>query len=340
MPKSPSIMNKKNIAPYKSSRFSNRAVFPRKPLVKKLLLIEGISRSGKFLLSDLLAGFADVEPVQTHVSLEHIPILEKQGLIDPAAAREFLRCEIDVYCYETLIGRTLNMRQSDKSTVFHHPRHEEFLKRAKAPDPQLLLREFNKSRSYSLFIVHELMPHIKLYFDTFPQMKILSLKRSPVDVVASWHKRGYGDRIAVDPTFFMIPFTVKNRPVPWYALKFKDEFYRLSPMDRIIRSVTSMYSMSDRAFAALPKQAKRRVLFVSFEELMIQPQKVVLKIRKFLGKETLPAMKDILKREKLPNPGRLEEKESKLKMIRKLASAENFRQLENLEREYQKTLKL
>ena len=51
-------------------------------------------------------------------------------------------------------------------------------------------------------------------------------------------------------------------------------------------------------------------------------------------------MKQILKREKLPNPGRLEEKESKLKMIKKLASVENFKLLKYLEIKYQKALKL
>src|SRR3989344_6802612 len=113
-------------------------VAPRKPLVKNLLVIEGVSRSGKFLLSDLLAGFADIEPVQTHVSLEHIPIFEKLGMIDAEAAREFLRCEIDVYSYEMLIGRTLNLRKSDKSAIFNHPRVKEFPGRTEDANPQTI----------------------------------------------------------------------------------------------------------------------------------------------------------------------------------------------------------
>src|SRR3989344_7810715 len=142
---------------------SKISVFPRTPLVKRLLLIEGISRSGKFLLSDLLAGFPGVEPVQTHVGLDNLPVLSALGFVDEAGAREFLRCEVDVYCYEALIGRLLNHRKTDKSSIFKHPRYKEFLARADVLDPQVLVQKFIESGTYSLFIVHEVMQHINLY---------------------------------------------------------------------------------------------------------------------------------------------------------------------------------
>ncbi|OGD71822.1 hypothetical protein A3D09_01510, partial [Candidatus Collierbacteria bacterium RIFCSPHIGHO2_02_FULL_49_10] len=323
----------------KSVLLSDGGVFPRKPLVTKLLLIEGISRSGKFLLSDLLAGFDGVEPVQTHVGVDHIPILTTFGLIEKAAAKEFLRCEIDVYCYEALIGRFLNHRKTDKSSIFKHPRYKEFLARADVLDPQVLVQKFIESGTYSLFIVHELMQHINLYFETFPQMKMLYLTRSPIDLVASWYQRGYGgDRIAKDPTFFMIPFSGKNGPVPWYALEFKDEFYRMTPMDRIIRSVEWFFVRNERAYQALPTKYRRRIIFVSFEELMIRPLEAVAKLEKFLSKKALPVIRQILRREKLPNPGRLFEKQQKLKIIKKLASPKYYRGLLQLEGNYQKSL--
>ena len=82
----------------------------RKPLVKKLLMLDGMGRAGKFLVANILNGFADVEPVQLCGLLEHIPGFEKLGFIEKRTAEELLHHEIDMHAFEMLIGRTLNHR--------------------------------------------------------------------------------------------------------------------------------------------------------------------------------------------------------------------------------------
>ena len=46
----------------------------KEPLVKNLLLIEGISRAGKFLLANLLHGFRGIEPVQYYGLFRAYPV--------------------------------------------------------------------------------------------------------------------------------------------------------------------------------------------------------------------------------------------------------------------------
>ena len=71
---------------------------------------------------------------------------------------------------------------------------------------------------------------------------------------------------------------------------------------------------------------------------MIRPLEAVAKLEKFLSKKALPVIRQILRREKLPNPGRLFEKQQKLKIIKKLASPKYYRGLLQLEGNYQKSL--
>src|SRR3989338_8703693 len=171
----------------------------KKPLVEKLLLAEGITCAGKFLLANILAGFEGVEPVQNFNSLEKIPIFTRFNFMDKKAAKEFLRCEVDMHCYEMLIGRNFNHRISDKSSIFNHPKHEEYLKRSLMPDGDAALARFYKEKPYSFFVVHEMMPNIDVYFDVFPKLKIIHTRINPIDLVFNLYKKGYCRRTKKDP---------------------------------------------------------------------------------------------------------------------------------------------
>lgn len=312
----------------------NAAIGHRTPLVKNLLLAEGITRSGKFLLANILNGFEEIEPAQTHVLLEYIPILEAYGFIDRRAAKEMLQCEIDVYCYEMLIGRTLNQRPSDKSSIFHMPEHGRFLNRITSPDGLSALQEYYDDEWYSLFVMHEVMPNFQIYFDTFPDIKVIHIQRNPIGLVYSWYKRGYAERLAGDPTFFMFPFNGKYGPVPWFAVHWEKSFYDLGHVDRVIASIVELDTRYREAYAHFASSQREHICIVRYEDILADPNEVIKRIAQFIKKKERLEMKDILVREKLPNntlPGEISQKRDELKT---LASPEYFDKLIALEQLY------
>ena len=222
------------------------------PLVEKILLAEGISRAGKFLLSNILAGFKGVEAAQYVDSLEKIPIFAKFNFMDKKAAKEFLRCEIDMHCYEMLIGRNFNYRASDKSSIFNHPRHKEFLKRSARPDGDPALARFYREKPYSFFIVHEMMPNIDIYFDLFPKLKIIHMQRSPMDLVSSWYKRGYGWRFKNDPKFFDMTLLENKNFFPWYICPHHKKYFNASEMDKVALSIINLFRLYKNKFKTMP----------------------------------------------------------------------------------------
>ena len=310
----------------------------KEPLVKNLLLVEGISRAGKFLLANILSGFKDIEPVQYHGLLEHLPILEKFGFIDKKLAETILRHEIDFRAYEMLIGRNFNHRLSDKSSIFNHPRHKEYLQRCREEDTGSLLKKYSSKNIYSQFMTHELMPNIQIYFDAFPNMKVISLKRNPVDLVWSWYQRGLTRRFIKDPTLFMFPFESGGRPTHWFVRNHKNDYHSLKEMDKVIFSISNLFNMYESAYRYLHSKYKKNILFVHFEDLLSQPDKTVKRISHFLGKKITPEMKLIFKRENLPNKKYFISREEKMPKIKRLSSRKYFKKLEALEIKYQREL--
>jgi hypothetical protein len=307
------------------------------PLVKNLLFVEGISRSGKFLLANILHGFKGIEHVQYYGLLEHIPFLERFGLIEKKAAQEIIQCEIDTHCYEMLIGRNLNYRKNDKSSIFNNPAHNNYLKRCKEPDGNEAIKKYYKERFYSMFIAHELMPNIKFYFDTFPKMKVISILRSPVYLVYSWYSRGLGKRYGRDSKLFSIPLQEKGENIPWFAVDWGEQYLKLSEMDRTIASIEWITHASERSYHQLNPQNRKKILYISYEGLLTRTFDILERVENFLKRSVLKKeIKIILEQERLPNLNYSESKQKKLSIIKKKSSPLYFKKLLDLEVEYLK----
>jgi len=320
----------------------------RPPLVKNLLFVEGFSRGGKLLLGNIMNGFSGVEPIQYYGLLEHLPFLEKFGLIDKKTTQEIIRCEIDTHCYEMLIGRNFNYRRHDGSSIFKIPGHKKFLQRSSEKNTDKNLEKFHKDDSYSFFMMHELMPNIKIYFDIFPHLKVISIKRNPVGIVYSWYQRGLLRRFGQDPKIFMIPIKGKGGPVPWYAFEFKDIYYDISEIERVILSIKNLFDMYKNSYAKLSPKFRNRILLVPFEDFFSNHNtgKLINVIGQFLNKKPIPEMPSILKGVEAPRNGTHSKvcqtlKESlmcydcKLREIEKIAPKKYFDILVKLKKEYE-----
>lgn len=318
----------------------------RIPLVKKLLFVEGFSRGGKLFLANVINGFKGVEPIQYDSLLEYLPIFEKFKLIEKKTAEELIRFEVDLHCYEMLIGRNFNHRIHDGSTIYQVPGYKNYLKRSREKDTDKNLKKFYKDGDFSFFMVHELIPNIKIYFDIFPQLKVISIKRNPVGLVYSWYQRGLLRRLDNDPKIFLIPLEGPDGPVPWYAHSFKNIYHRLPEMDRVILSIKSLFEMYKDSYDRLPAEFKKKILLVPFEEFFCRTDKLVKTVRQFLRKKPRPEMPSILKKIEMPKNGThssdcrtLQESlmcyDCKLKEIKKTASKKYFSVLMKLKKEYE-----
>lgn len=309
----------------------------KESLVENLLIVEGVTRSGKYLLANLLYSFRGIEPVQSSEVLDNIHFLERFGLIDKAVVQEILQYEVDTRCYDMLIGRNLNHRASDKSSIYNIPNYKEYLRRCEDEDGDSAVRKFYKNNLYSLFVVHELMPNIKIFFDTFPNLKVISVQRSPVDLVYSWYNRGYGKRFNDDPRLFSWLFQEKGKNIPMFAAEWGQKYLRLSEMDRCLAAIEWIIEASAESYSKLDPRDKRKILFINYEKMLLNTENIIEKIGIFIKRPIVrDNIKSIFKREKLPNLHYSELKSEKLDLIKKMSSPNYFKKLIILEDNYLK----
>jgi hypothetical protein len=310
------------------------AIAPRPRFVEEVLIVDGVTRSGKFLLSCVLSAFDRVEFVQAAPLLTSLPYLHRLGNIGRETALALLRVEIAHRVHDRALGRNLNSRYTDLSSVHRAPGAKRYLARAAAPDEAALLARFVAERRLPQFIGHDALCHAGLVFDALPAARMIHMLRDPVVLVQSWLKRGWGRRFGTDPRSMDHAFVSSRGPIPWYATAWKTNYHDLGEVDRIVRSLETAIRLAKAGWRSLPARRRAKVAFVSFEDLCADPRPTVWRLAGFLDAKPGPGLAGALKRERLPrelDPGA---REVLLNRFSKELSRDSFARLRRMAADY------
>ena len=311
--------------PYKAARPNQ--------LVSAPLFIEGTTRSGKFFLAKLLAGFDRVEAFQYISVLEHLPFLSRLGLLDESTAAALLGTYVDEGCYHMMIGRNLNTRFDDASSIYHHPDATRYLTRALADiDKEAILEAGARNGSIFQFILHESLANAPTYFAAFPELRWLHLERHPVDLAHSWFVRGWDHRFHSDPFSFCPIIQRPEGPSPWFLTDAVDDS---AGADRIIDSIATIGSMAEAAYGALTDQQRRQILVTSYERLVEDTAEELERIAGFLGIVARKQLAQIMAREECPKKIKPDARKKKLDELIANASAAKAKVLTELSERYE-----
>ena len=293
-------------------------LFLKKSLSSRLILVDGISRSGKMLSAKLISNFEGMEYFQYNNLVEHIPALLQMGLLDNQTARCFLRLELDSAIYDQVIGRNLNTREDDSSSVLQALNHQEYTSRTKDTNNVSALDRFYAEARSPIFLTHETLQNIKLFFSITEDLKVIEIMRHPVDLAFSWFQRGWGNRWGIDPIAFSPTLEFENRPVPFFAAGWPSDYLALEPVDRIIKGIISILAQLQKSINELSSEQQKSIHFFSYEYMLIDPEKQISNLAKFLRTKPLNGIERIIARENLPKITQdmsLHEKWTKLEKI-------------------------
>lgn len=303
-------------------------------LIDDMLFLDGISRSGKKLNCRLLAQFEGIEHFNYLSIIENTCYLHHLGQISAEAAARFIRLNVDEATYERVIGRRLNTRPSDESSIFRAPEPAEYLRRATAPDGPSAVEAFRASGRTMLCHTHSVMPFAGIVFQAYPAARFIHVGRNPVDIAADWLSRGWGERWNDDPTAFSTAAESGGRDVPWFAAGWAEEYHTATPAERCILGVLNLQDMERQAFDTLAQELNDRVLRYRLEHLLTEPEAVVERIAAFTGRRPGPGMAAYLVAENLPNPQLLEKRDEWLARLAQDAAPALVERLTDAGRQY------
>ena len=304
-------------------------------LVNDLIVISGITRSGKFLLGSLVSSFEKVEPFQDMPCIEAILPMFKSGVLSEESAIELMKLRVDISTYNTLVGRKLNFRYDDVSSIFKSGEFDILVQRCFNKDRSQMVDSLKTGQRIPLMVIHEALCNAGIFTKAFPFAKIVDIKRHPVDLIHSWLKKGWGLRFGADPTALTLTFQGSKLQVPWYSYNTVVEYENASEIGKVIICIRNIIEMEKKEYDSLSSKKKDNILFVTFEKLVTIPNIVLGKIAKFIGTDISEHTALRLFRERCPRKLDPMERENKYNEIKSLTNSTEIKIVDMLSETYE-----
>ena len=307
--------------------------FKPKNLIKNILLIDGLGRSGKTALVQILPSLRKTEHIDYLYGLEQILAGISLGHITHNFGKAYITLMLNEYGYNKLIARGSNFRKDDWTGVPNSYRYKEYKKRLFKKDGDKIVDKLKNYSDTFLFCTHNTMAS----YDVFKKMKInhkiVQVFRNPVDNIYSWYTRGWGKRFGKDPRAFTISIDHKLNSGPWHLFERKNQWFQSNEVEKCVIGAITLIK---RSIKMEKKYYHKNILNIKFEHLAENTDYVVRGISNFLGTVLTDQTKKKYKFAKMPRKIDIQHRDFKRREIKKNISKKLFIELEELEGHYQK----
>ena len=309
-----------------------------KNLIKNLILLDGLNRSGKLLLGSLVSSLKNMESLEFGENFEHFLPAMKFKQISNNFSRSFLMNYLNQLIYNKMISRNSNFRPFDRTGIprFHSP--EIYKKRLKMQEGDVVIKRIKNSNFFLPLVTHDLMSN----FDELNKLKfkfsIIQIFRNPFELVYSWHRSGLGKRWGRDPRIFSLTINKNKENYPWYVYDYKKikDFKKLNEVEKCAIYVTSQI---DKSIKNLKKMKYKKNLYITdYFYLIENPHKELKNIANFLKTNFSKKTKNHIKKENCPNLKIRTQLEKKKFLIKKKVKKEIFLKLLNNEKKYKNNI--
>ena len=259
---------------------------------ENIVILDGLTRSGKFYLGKLLSGIIGLEYFFSSSEVERILVAGFTGVVSLESASALMAYAVNEEIYSKAIGRDMNLRSDDSSSILNsYEKEKYFARRENKPGWDAINKILDENR-YSVFILHQSLMSSEIVKGAIPRPYILNIRRHPVDLAFSLLQRGWGRRYADgDLLTFEPTFQYADSFVPYFAIDWPEEYLQSNEYDRVVKSIVYLTEKESNAIA----NHEGMISHIYYDHLVCNPEKEIDKICAFLKKEPHDSIAKVIK---------------------------------------------
>lgn len=305
------------------------------PNISKIYGICGPTRSGKIIACKIISSFKNFEKINLDPLWEQANLLFGLRKINQEAAIYLLRRGFSVLSYNLSLGRELNFRKKDYTSIYNYRNPSLYLKRAKfqKEGDQVFNKKIIKKMNIPIMI-HWGIVYSKLLFKSFPNIKLIRMVKNPVEIVFSWLNKNYGGSFYSNPRANTLTIKYLNQLLPFQAYGWEKKYLKLSKVNRVASIIIKYQKLENKIYNSLSEKQKKSICIVNFDNLCQNPLSEVSKLEFFLKAKKTNFTKKILKNEHLPRKKNKNQIFEKKKYLKRVLNKKIFEDLINLENKF------
>lgn len=304
-----------------------------------LFFVSGLTRSGKSLLCPIISSFENFEMFIMNSIAENILHMNFSGGIENKTAQILLKLSFNERFHDLTIGRNINFKEGDYTSVKKHINFREYINRSKNFNNKNLFREIGNKKFVIMF--HDLLVNLKLIRKCYPNSKIINVTRHPVDLIFDWVDKKYDISFYKNIRNTTLSYLNGNIVAPYY-MKFSDQKLKekYNKFENIISQIYILEKFYEKNIKENKKFCQKNFLNVTFDNLAVNPHKVILKIEKLFKIYPSSDTKKILKNENCPREINYELRQKREMYIKKKLTKKTMQKLIYLKNNFNKLNKI
>ena len=252
-------------------------------LAPNIIIVDGYSASGKGMLCKYIQSFNYVQKMCVDHTFHEIAFLSENGFLDTDISEYLFILKLNESYENNLLSRNLNFRPFDDSSIFQYSEPMEYIKRLFKKDGKNIFNLSN-TKDHFLLMSHFSMPSLSFFFKTLgDKLKFINIVRHPVYYYKHWL---YLFDLISDKNNRSHKFLneYKNKLFYWFEDPVKT--YDMSYNERFISAFLNLNKLSVYKKRKLNQRQLSQFMSISFENLVMNTNKVEKELIKFLSLDT------------------------------------------------------
>lgn len=268
-------------------------------LTQKVVIVDGQPGCGKTMLSPIVGALDRVELMSFPVEIEFICRFHQLGKISEDAAAAWVKMMCDHRLYHGMMGREMNCRWKDLSSVFRAPNPLKYLVRFFQKGDEIIPERIQRERPILHLAAHNLLADGEPFFAGLQEnVLMIHVVRHPLYMVKQQALNM--ERLPSNPRNVNVYFEYQDMQLPYYVHGWEELYLASSYMERAVYLIDRMTRRIEEAAQRCRAKYNAKIITVPFEKFVLAPEPYLQQIVSELGTRVTWITKKEMKRQKVP----------------------------------------
>ena len=271
------------------SEYSKFEVTRKEQMLYKAVMVNGFFGSGKTMLSPIISSFPSVEIMQYSHTIEHMCELSQLYKIEDDVAESMIRMNCDHLIYWVSMGREVNCRPSDLSSIFKN-KPLRYIRRMLSEGDEKIPDLIKQNKPILNLATHALLPASNLLFKALlDKLVFIEIVRHPLYMIIQ-QQRNF--EMFKTSRSFKTKYSIDNKEYVYFTRGWEEVFDNSNSYEKAIYSLKWYYDY-------LPNIDKR-IELIPFEKFVLDPSEYLDNISNLLEVPITKEVKKEMKRQHVP----------------------------------------
>ena len=249
-------------------------------LAEKIVFVDGLPGCGKTLFSTLIASMDRVELLSYTYEVEHICALYYLDKIPIDAAKAMVSIQTDLKIYNTMMGRDVNFRPTDLSSVFKNHNPSRYLQRLFGPGDEKVPEMIQQENPILNLAVHNLLSYSEPIWQALRDRCVfIEIVRHPLYMVRQQALNM--SHLLGDVRNFEVNYAHKGFDLPYYIHGWEKDYLNSNSMERTIFFIDKLTHRTNIARKKLKEKYQAKIITIPFELFVLNPEPWMQKLQMY-----------------------------------------------------------